>query len=215
MTQWVTRYVCDLASVPSSDVLTNFYSYRDLDSARRRINLELYLSAALARKPRLVLVGEAPGYRGTRRTGVPFTSERQLADPVRCLQILGCTTPPEKDSSREVARSEATSTVMWRTLDELRTPVLLWAAVPFHPHRALQSASNRRPSSHEIELGLRFVHQLLRKACPARVVALGAVAQIALQHAGIDAVRIRHPARGGATEFRRGLIEAIRTLPPK
>ena len=46
---------------------------------RRRENLEAYLDRVGT--PRLVLVGEALGYRGGRFSGIAFTSERQLAGP--------------------------------------------------------------------------------------------------------------------------------------
>ena len=46
------------------------------DSAVRRDRLERYLEDR--RQARLLLVAEAPGYRGTRISGIPLTSERQL-----------------------------------------------------------------------------------------------------------------------------------------
>ncbi|UCG25887.1 MAG: hypothetical protein JSW55_07845, partial [Chloroflexota bacterium] len=49
-------------------------------NAVRRANLRLYLSQIAAAGPALLLVGEAPGYRGCRLTGVPFTSEAILLD---------------------------------------------------------------------------------------------------------------------------------------
>ncbi|HXO19680.1 MAG TPA: hypothetical protein VOA87_07115, partial [Thermoanaerobaculia bacterium] len=51
----------------------------DLPAAarRRRANLEAYLD--LVGSPRWVLLGEAPGFRGGRFSGIAFTSERQLA----------------------------------------------------------------------------------------------------------------------------------------
>jgi hypothetical protein len=54
---------------------TNFY--RDgQGAALRRARLAAYLESR-AEAP-LLLVGEAPGYRGARVSGIPFTSERQL-----------------------------------------------------------------------------------------------------------------------------------------
>jgi uracil-DNA glycosylase len=45
-------------------------------AARRRENLRRYLKAV--RDARWLLVGLAPGYRGARFTGVPFTDEHRL-----------------------------------------------------------------------------------------------------------------------------------------
>ena len=61
--------------------------YRDEDPAldrpgaarQRRKNLEAYLERV--GRPRLVLLGEALGFRGGRFSGIAFTSERQLAGP--------------------------------------------------------------------------------------------------------------------------------------
>ena len=81
-------------------------------SPLRRERLAAYL-AARADAP-LLLVAEAPGYRGTRVSGIPLTSERQLTG-----------TGP----------AEATATIVHRTLAELgiEDDVVLWNIVPTHP----------------------------------------------------------------------------------
>src|SRR4051812_35512122 len=48
------------------------------DSIRRE-NLKRYVEC-FVRPPRYLLVGEAPGWRGCRFSGVPFTSEAQLVE---------------------------------------------------------------------------------------------------------------------------------------
>jgi hypothetical protein len=54
---------------------TNFYRHGS-GAAERRDRLAAYLDAHAGAS--LLLVGEAPGYRGARVSGIPFTSERQL-----------------------------------------------------------------------------------------------------------------------------------------
>lgn len=127
----------------------------------------------------VLLVGEAPGYRGARVSGLPFTSERQVTGE---------------------GPAEATATIVQRALRELGVveEILLWNVVPTHPGRA---DANRRPTVAEVRLGRRFALQL---AAGRRVIAVGRVAAGAL-----DAPYVRHPARGGAGAFRTGLAALL------
>ncbi len=124
---------------------------------------------------RIVLVGEAPGFRGARVSGIPFTSERQLTG---------------------AGPAEATASIVHRVLAELdlRDDVLLWNVVPTHPG---DERSNRRPTRAEVEAGLPFVRALARGR---RVVPVGRVA-----HAALGGSYVRHPSHGGAAAFRDGL----------
>ena len=154
--------------------------YRDGEGAElRRQRLQSYLGRQEAAW--LLIVGEAPGYRGARVSGIPFTSERQLSG-----------TGP----------AEATATVVQRTLGELGIvgETLLWNVLPAHPYLPGQPDTNRRPSRIEIEAGLPFVDML---ASGRRVVPVGRVAGEAL---GMP--WIRHPSHGGAKAFREGLASA-------
>ena len=157
---------------------TTYNFYRDGERAPLlRERLRAYLEERAGAN--LILVAEAPGYRGTRISGIPLTSERQLGGE---------------------GPSEATASVVHRALAELEleASVLLWNVVPTHPGG---ERSNRRPTRPEIEAGLPYALALARGR---RVVTLGRIAQQAL---GGD--YLRHPAHGGASEFRRGL-QALR-----
>jgi uracil-DNA glycosylase len=156
---------------------TNFY--RDGDGAeRRRRRLTGYLDSR--RSAPLLLVGEAPGYRGARISGIPFTSERQLTGS---------------------GPAEATATIVHRVLAELgiEERVVLWNVVPTHPGT---ESSNRPPTAAEIEAGSAFVGELARGR---RVLAVGRVAERVLGIAGV-----RHPSHGGAAAFRAGLVQWLR-----
>ncbi len=162
-----------------AEIGATFNFYRDGPGARlRRDRLQGYL-AALADAP-VLLVGEAPGYRGARVSGIPFTSERQLTG-----------TGP----------AEATATIVHRVLRELGRSgeVLLWNVVPTHPGTA---TSNRAPTRAEVEGGLPFLERL---AAGRRTIAVGRVAQAVL-----GGPHVRHPSHGGAREFALGLAELIR-----
>jgi uracil-DNA glycosylase len=154
---------------------TNFY--RDgAGAALRRDRLSTYLEARA--DAAILLVGEAPGYRGARVSGLPFTSERQLTG---------------------AGPAEATATIVHRVLEELglEDHVLLWNVVPTHPGTA---RSNRRPTPGEVAEGAVFAREL---ALGRRVLAVGRLAQAALQ-----AEYVRHPSRGGALAFRDGLLRS-------
>jgi uracil-DNA glycosylase len=152
---------------------TNFYRHGP-GAALRRARLAAYLEAR-AGAP-LLLVGEAPGYRGARISGLPFTSERQLTG---------------------AGPAEATATIVHRVLDELglADTVLLWNVVPTHPGTA---GSNRPPTASEVAAGLSFAREL---AAGRRVLAVGRIAAAAL-----GAEYVRHPSHGGANAFRDGLL---------
>jgi uracil-DNA glycosylase len=109
------------------------------------------------------------------------------------------------DPEGEPPSSEATSTIMWRVLAELHATPLLWAAFPFHPHDIGNSRSNRAPTMAELDLGRRFLRDLLDLYRVRRVVAVGAVAARSLEAIEVSTVRVRHPSRGGASAFASGL----------
>ncbi len=154
-----------------------FNFYRDgAGAALRRQRLRAYLDARS--EAEILLVGEAAGYRGARVSGLPFTSERQLTG---------------------AGPAEATATIVHRVLAELGLweAVLLWNAVPTHPHRPENPHSNRPPARSEIETARPFLAELARGR---RTLAVGRLA-----HALLGDPYIRHPSHGGAAAFQRGL----------
>jgi len=159
----------------SAEIGETFNQYADSPHLRRR--LAGYLAAR--RESRVLIVGEAAGYRGARVSGIPFTSERQLTG---------------------VGPAEATATVVHAVLAELRAEerVMLWNVVPTHPGTA---TSNRPPTRAEIDAGRTFLAELSNGRL---IVPVGRVA-----HAVIGGDYVRHPSHGGAKSFRAGLARAL------
>lgn len=163
---------------------TNHYSDECPGGAERRERLRQYLTARW-RTADIVLVGEAAGYRGCRLSGIAFTSVSQLG--------IGST-------------SEGSATVVHRTLQasDAEERVILWNAVPTHPHRPDEPlTSNRTPTRVEVKAGIEFLEPV---TAGRRVVAVGKVAARVL---GDDVTAVRHPAYGGAAEFDRGMRDVL------
>ena len=71
----IAAIIDKLAATPAPPDAVNMYAAGGPPgNVVRRRNLALALALALALGRELLLVGEAPGYNGARRTGVPFTS---------------------------------------------------------------------------------------------------------------------------------------------
>jgi hypothetical protein len=174
---------------------------------RRRENLEAYLDRVGT--PRLILVGEALGYRGGRFSGVAFTSERQLAGPDgRRLPWAG--SPFQATSRNPALWLEPSGTVVWGALGGDARGALLWNSFPWHPFGARGPLSNRTPEKGLVAANLHVLERLLAETGGAQVFAVGRTACAALAELGLAATALRHPAHGGAGIFRRQLQEAVR-----
>lgn len=175
----------------------------------RRDNLALYLRRIHLAKPDLILVGEAPGYLGCRRTGVPFTSDRLLIGDGDPLNLFGAAYGFQLASDDGRVSNEQTATIVWRELRRHHVKALGWNAWPFHPHRFGFPQSNRTPRIAELRAGLDLLHAALSLAPGIAVVAMGNSAARSLQELGVEHTKVRHPAQGGANQFSVGLAQVI------
>ena len=189
--------------------------YRDEDPAldqpgaarQRRRNLEAYLERVGT--PRLILLGEAIGFRGGRFSGIAFTSERQLAGP-DARRLSWATDPPFRPTSRNPALwLEPSGSIVWDAIGGEPDGVLLWNSFPWHPSGTAGPLSNRTPERSLFLSNLHVLERLLEEAGSARIVAVGRTSQAALAALGAEAPAVRHPAHGGAGLFRQQLAPLL------
>ncbi|MSQ09013.1 MAG: hypothetical protein EXR57_01525 [Dehalococcoidia bacterium] len=198
----VRRFVQSLVEAPAPPGFRNPYS-----SACAAHNLTVFMSNRDRLDRTLLLLGEAPGYRGAAITGVPFASLSVLLDDWQDpWGIFGSASGFESPEGAAYRR-EATATIFWRVLSGClgdAPPPLTWNAVPFHPHGAA-AYTNRRLLVREVTLGSAWLDALLGLFPNVEPVAVGRSADEALSALGIRHVRVRHPSHGGAREFEAGL----------
>lgn len=189
----------------------NEYALGEPNNGTRRLNLRLYLRVMAARRPRTLLLMEAPGYRGCRLTGVPVTSRKVLLEGAPALNMFG-----RERGYRDVADvgfervyGEQSATIVWGALSSLGALPFIWNSYPFHPHRLGQPLSNRKPRAPELALGGLFLRRVLAMWGFERVIAVGNVAYETLGADGVACQKVRHPAHGGKNEFVAGLSSLL------
>jgi hypothetical protein len=173
-------------------------------AARRRENLRRYLKALS--NPAFAFIGIAPGWRGARFTGVPFTDEHRLCVAGSCY---------DRSGKRASAYKEATAGAVMGLLGA-RTDVVCWNIVPWHAHKPGEPLTNADPDRETIGYGLEAIEFMFNRLYPnVKVVAVGQLparelAGFKVQGREIEVVaNIRHPAHGGAAEFRAQAAELL------
>lgn len=190
------RDICDFSDHPASPTL-------------RSQNLTFFLKAMLRSESRSLWLGRDLGYRGGRRTGIALTDEFHLDVLQDTFGVFGIV-KATRDTS---ATKERTATEVWKLLSQIKQPVLLWNAFPFHPFDQGDPLSNRRHTAQEFELCRHLLATLFEWLQPTTIIALGADAEAAVSSIGYQCHRVRHPSYGGQIDFARE-ISRIYSLPP-
>ncbi|MDR6971855.1 uracil-DNA glycosylase family protein [Leifsonia shinshuensis] len=194
------RFFDLIREVPAPDDAELLFGFDELGRLRER-NLRRYLETPHAP---ILLLGEAPGWRGMTVTGVPFTSVREVDAGV----LPGLELPAQPQ-----APWEASSRVFWEKMSAWRGPLpLSWPVYPHHPFVAGRPLTNRTPRSSEVRAGAPVAEELIRALGIETIVAVGRKAQGALAEAGIEAPAVRHPAQGGARMFTEQLLALNRAM---
>ena len=207
MTQSIRDAIIDhVGALPGSDRLFNPYDLAHPGGDIRRANFARYLADMDTRRPRALMLFEAPGYRGCVLSGIPVTSERVMLRGIARWGLFG--QGYRATSGQPDGVAEMTASILWPALEQYASkPPLIWNTVPLHPHKPAQPQSNRPPNAAERRLGLDLITLLLDYFHFETIMAVGRVAQGALAALGVEAVPLRHPSQGGKPDFIRGLRE--------
>ena len=180
--------------------LTVFNPYREeykLENLKRYLELIFNQSG-----PRILLVGEAPGFKGCRLTGIPFSSG----------QIFSEIEHPFLQQLKPVIQidqldSENTASIVWRHLLNHQTVPLFWNSFPFHPHPSRIQKKNRAPNKAEIDEGAEYLKILVGVYKPDIVAGLGRKGTECVERVLPEEsiTYIRHPSYGGKADFCKGV----------
>jgi len=216
----LSEFVAQLATAVSTPTCTNPYEWERPFAQERRHNLRLYLQWMAQQSPQYLLIGEAPGWRGCRLTGIPFVSPAILATLNERLvnsnqfSVISQLLPETNCSFQTITewphvQREASATLVWRTIDQWRPLPLLWNIYPFHPHKANSPQSNRTPTAKEVAAGRPFLQSLLNLFPQITLIAVGKKAATALAKWNFEHTAVRHPSHGGAKQFQAAVTEQI------
>lgn len=196
----IQHFVEQLSKHPSDAHVFNPYFGQGEESSIRRHNLTLYLHQMMEQKPSVLLMGEAPGYKGCRKTGVPFSSEHLLGHhpffrphPYRLIP------------SNEPLTKENSATMIWDELQQWKHPPLVWNSYPFHPHLPNEATTNRAPRQREIRKGRVHLQQLITLFDISQIIAVGRKAEQQAHQMQLNHTYVRHPSFGGKKAFQAGM----------
>lgn len=166
----IDEFIEKLSEYQETDVVTNIYNGKD--GAKRRKALKAYLESH--QNAQILLVGEAPGYNGCAKTGIPFTTTTNEPSAKAIQEIIGD-----------------------------RKDIIMWNAFPFHPHEKGNNNSNRKPTSSELSIGYIHLNNLLltfpKLICFAAIGRTAEKQLTAKLSPYTSPAYIRHPAHGGKT----------------
>ncbi|WP_146185879.1 uracil-DNA glycosylase [Flavobacterium album] len=199
----VDDFIHKLSLVSKSGDCTNLYFGNDIKSEIRRNNLRMYLSKMKNENPYHLLLGEAPGYKGCRLSGIAFTSEGILS---KNDFFAGEEVQFINDAKRE---NEISATIVWNEISKLNKMPLIWNIYPFHPHLNDNVNTNRTPTQSELNEGKEILKSLLYIFSIKKIIALGKKPHQQLHDIGIPFCYVRHPANGGKDKFVQGINKEI------
>ena len=184
---------------PSNEYRNNFYCQSEVDQREARIksrNLLLYLKKMQELDPKVLLVGEAPGYKGCKLTGIPFTSEYQIRNNNFFkgeFEVLNTDNPEYENSAK----------IIWDTIGKTRQLPLMWNIYPFHP--STRNGRNGKPNVKDMDMGKDILEKLLTMFNIRAIYCVGRKSESALKNHELFRGYVRHPSHGGSKECMKSL----------
>lgn len=205
----IDSFIEELAQIESSTILTNIYAGSSLQNEVCRHNLSVYLHYMMDNNSHVILVGEAPGYKGCRLSGIPFTCEDMFMQDW-IPNLMGANLGYKTYSGDKLER-ELSASIVWPKLKEWHkeygTIPLLWNICPFHPHKEGNDKSNRTPCAQEIRLGKEFLVKLLDLFDIEHIGSIGRKAEKTIRGMKHETFYLRHPAHNGSVVFQKHIEE--------
>ena len=196
----IEKFINYLSSFSNLIDSTNLYKGDQIESSIRKENVIRYLTKMKKINSTTLLLGEAPGYKGCRLTGIQFTSEKILKENYFFSnENYKFINPLNK------LESEISATIVWNELKNYNILPLIWNIYPFHPHQKDNYLTNRTPTLQELKLGKNILMDLMKIFNIKKILTLGRKAESQLVDLNINSQYIRHPANGGKKEFITGL----------
>lgn len=194
--------------VSNQDFKNSFNPYKDTcenfdtqNSCKvRKKNLEKYLNYFSKLDSIDLWIGRDLGYKGGRRTGIPFTSENNI----ETLNLkLGLDL--KVVSKNKIISSEVSANTIWEIFSDLPNNIIFWNIYPFHPHETNNQLSNRKFNREEEIFGLKILYSLITSLKIKRIICIGNDSANSLKKikiADIPIENVRHPSYGGVTIFK-------------
>lgn len=201
----IRSFVERLGKIKATRNAGNMWDFSRKENVIRRNNLYLYLFQMAERKPKVMLVGEAPGYQGCKWTGVHFMSEYLILKGIGEIGMFGKERGYRKTAEWGKVWKEPSATIVWGALKEVKELPLIWASFPFHPYKPGEILTNRAPTREELALGRPLISELIEIYGIKKIIAVGNKAEETLGEMGYKVEKIRHPANGGAGLFKEGI----------
>lgn len=171
----------------------------------RKKNLESYLEYFSKLESVDLWIGRDLGYKGGRRTGIPFTSEININNLNSKLGL-----DLKIESINKVLSSEVSANTIWEIFNNLSNNIIFWNIYPYHPYNIGNPLSNRKFNKEEEIFGLTILKTLIDSLNINRIVCIGndsanSLKKIKIKNIPISSVR--HPSYGGVNIFKKQMAE--------